>query len=200
MGIFRCRPNLSNAPEIRSVFFFSIVKLHDFHQMKRTDLLSITGTASKADRLLITIVTAIIEALDLTGYLVAASSLSIPLNYLAISLSLFFCFSSRGPTQFWHSKNSATWDTLPRSRHSVSSPTPTGSWSGAFVVFSPRPSENVLKSDATLSINPPRPENPPFPFPPAERLSLIPFKNGNRRKEAHPDDGPVYGHAEVPAR
>ena len=58
--------------------------------MKRTDLLSITGTASKADRLLITIVTAIIEALDLTGYLVAASSLSIPLNYLAISLSLFF--------------------------------------------------------------------------------------------------------------
>lgn len=42
MGIFRCRPNLSNAPEIRSVFFFSIVKLHDFHYTKLPDLLSIT--------------------------------------------------------------------------------------------------------------------------------------------------------------
>ncbi|MDG1071583.1 MAG: DUF805 domain-containing protein [Akkermansiaceae bacterium] len=55
--------------------------------MKLPELLSIKGTASKADWWLITIVTAVIEAFALAGCLIAALANSPPLSYAAFAVS-----------------------------------------------------------------------------------------------------------------
>lgn len=57
--------------------------------MKLPELPSFKGAACRADWWCITIVCAFIDAFALSGGLIAASSLSIPCNYLAISLSSF---------------------------------------------------------------------------------------------------------------